>query len=377
MSYYGFRPYVPVAKRRAIAARELEKLRKKGRKISPVVLEGRPIARTFWGKAWCENLERYSDFENRLPRGRTYVRNGSVVDLQIERGQVRAMVSGSELYTVRIDIDTIPKARWEAICRDCLGSVTSLVELLQGKISKNVMERVCREGDGLFPSPREIKMRCSCPDWADMCKHASAVLYGVGARFDAEPDFLFALRGVDRSELIAGAGRNLPIGQTQVAAERIIADDDVAALFGIELEPAPSQSGSKDADTGLKSGISGRTKRAAPFNRPPAKEPISLNSNSARTKPTPTRSKGAKASPVSSGGRPQPTDADAHRAEARIARGKAKSATQPIRSPRKTPKQEVAASEPIAPPLERKSRRGAQTIAAKWTKWKKQKARHS
>ena len=201
------------------------------------------IARTFWGKAWCENLERYSDFENRLPRGRTYVRNGSVVDLQIERGQVRAMVSGSELYTVRIDIDTIPKARWEAICRDCLGSVTSLVELLQGKISKNVMERVCREGDGLFPSPREIKMRCSCPDWADMCKHASAVLYGVGARLDAEPDFLFALRGVDRSELIAGAGRSLPIAQTQVAAERIIADDDVAALFGIELEPAPSQSG--------------------------------------------------------------------------------------------------------------------------------------
>ena len=172
MSYYGFRPYVPVAKRRAIAARELEKLRKKGRKILPVVLEGRSIARTFWGKAWCENLERYSDFENRLPRGRTYVRNGSVVDLQIERGQVRATVSGSELYTVRIDIDTIPKARWEAICRDCLGSVTSLVELLQGKISKNVMERVCREGDGLFPSPREIKMRCSCPDWADMCKHA-------------------------------------------------------------------------------------------------------------------------------------------------------------------------------------------------------------
>ena len=376
MSYYGFRSYVPVAKRRAIAGRELEKLRKKGRKISPVVLEGRTIARTFWGKAWCENLERYSDFENRLPRGRTYVRNGSVVDLQIERGQVRAIVSGSELYTARIDIDTIPKARWEAICRDCLGSVTSLVELLQGKISKNVMERVCREGDGLFPGPREIKMRCSCPDWADMCKHASAVLYGVGARLDAEPDLLFALRGVDRSELIAGAGRSLPIGQTQVAAERTIVDDDVAALFGIELEPAPSQSGSKDPDTGLRSGISDRTKRATTVNRSAAKGPISLNSNSPGTKPTPTRSKGAKASPGSSDGRPQPTDADAHRAKAPVARGKTKSAAQPIRSPKQTPKP-VAASEPVAPPLEPKSRRGAQTIAAKWTKWKKQKARHS
>jgi uncharacterized Zn finger protein len=373
VSFYGFRPYVPVAKRRAIAARELEKLRKTGRKILPVVLEGRSIARTFWGKAWCENLECYSDFENRLPRGRTYVRNGSVVDLQIERGQVCATVSGSELYTVRIDIDTIPKARWEAICRDCLGSVTSLVELLQGKISKNVMERVCREGEGLFPSPREIKMRCSCPDWADMCKHASAVLYGVGARLDAEPDFLFALRGVDRSELIAGAGRNLPIGQTQVAAERIVAEDDVAALFGLELEPAPSQSGPKDPDTGLKSAI----KRATAFNRSVAKGPISLSSNSERTKPTPTRSKGARASPGSSSGRPQPADADAHRAKAPVARGEARTATPPIRSPGKAPKQNGAASEPVAPPFEPTSRRGAQTIAARWTRWKKQKARDS
>jgi hypothetical protein len=278
---------------------------------------------------------------------------------------------------VRIDIDTIPTARWEAICRDCLGSVTSLVELLQGKISKNVMERVCRKGDGLFPSPREIKMRCSCPDWADMCKHTSAVLYAVGARFDAEPDFLFALRGVDRSEMIAGADRNLSIGQTQVAAERIIVDDDVAGLFGIEMEPAPSQSGSEDVNTGLKSGTGGRTKRATPFNRPAAKESISFNSNPARTKLTPTRSKGVKASAGSRGGRPQSTDADAHRAKAPIARGKAKSATQPIRSPKQTPKQEVAASEPDAPPLERKPRPGAQKLPAKWTKRKKQKVRYS
>jgi uncharacterized Zn finger protein len=371
MSYYGFRPYVPVAKRRAIAAREREKLRREGRKISPVVIEGRTITQTFWGKAWCENLERYSDFENRLPRGRTYVRNGSVVDLQIERGQVRAMVSGSELYTVRIDIDTIPKVRWEAICTDCLGSVTSLVELLEGKISKNVMERVCREGDGLFPSPREIKMRCSCPDWADMCKHTSAVLYGVGARFDREPDFLFALRGADRSELIAGAGRNLPIAQTQVAAERVIAEDDVAALFGIELEPAPSQSRYEDADTGVKLVIGGRTERGTPFNRATAKEAVSF------TKPTPTRSKDSKAFPVSSGALPQPTDANVDRAEARIARGKAKSATPPIRSPKRAPKQDVAASERSPAPLERKPRRGAQRLTAKWMKSKKQKAGYS
>jgi hypothetical protein len=220
-------------------------------------------------------------------------------------------------------------------------------------------------------------MRCSCPDWADMCKHTSAVLYGVGARFDVKPDFLFALRGVDRSELIAGAGRNLPIAQGAVAAERLIADADFAALFGIELEIAPSQSGSEDADAVLKSGISGRRKRAAPINRQPATEADSLNRSSAKFKPTPIRSRDSKPSSVSRGGRPQPTDADANGAEARIARGKAKSATRPIRSPAITPKQEVAASEPIASPLERKSRRGTQPIAAKWTKWKKQKGRHS
>ena len=203
MSYYGFRPYVPVAKRRALAAREVEKLKKKGRVITPVTIEGRTIARNFWGKAWCENLERYSDFENRLPRGRTYVRNGSVVDLQIERGQVRAMVSGSDIYEVKIDIATVASSRWKAICADCACSIGSLVELLQGKLSKNVMERVCREGDGLFPAPSEIKMSCTCPDWADMCKHVAATLYGAGARLDAAPDLLFASarrrsRGIDR-----------------------------------------------------------------------------------------------------------------------------------------------------------------------------------
>ena len=240
MSYYGFRPYVPVAKRRQQAAREMEKLKKKGRIVSPVVIEGRTIARNFWGKAWCENLERYSDYENRLPRGRTYVRNGSVVDLQIERGKVRAMVSGSEIYSVKIEIGTVSQACWKAICKDCLGSIGSLVELLQGKLSKNVMERVCREGDGLFPSPREIKMTCSCPDWAGMCKHVAAVMYGAGARLDIAPDLLFTLRGVDRSELIVDAGADLPMTRTGIATERLLAEDDVAALFGIEMAPGPS-----------------------------------------------------------------------------------------------------------------------------------------
>ena len=230
MSFWSYRPYVPVAKRRAQAAKEVEKLKKKGRAILPVVLEGRKIAQSFWGRAWCDNLERYSDFENRLPRGRTYVRNGSVVDLQIARGSLRALVSGSDIYEVKIDIALAVPERWKAICRDCAGSIGSLVELLKGKLSRNVMERVCRENEGLFPGPRDIKMSCSCPDWADMCKHVAATLYGAGARLDSAPELLFTLRGVDSAELIASAGVDEPLSQTGASSKRILADDDVAAL---------------------------------------------------------------------------------------------------------------------------------------------------
>ena len=160
---YGWRPYVTVAERRRKAAREMEKLKKKGHPVSPVVIEGRTIAKTFWGKAWCDNLERYSDFANRLPRGRTYVRNGSVVDLQIGGGEVKAMVSGSEIYKVAVKVTPVSKARWRSICEDCAGAIDSLVELLQGRFSKGVMERICRQGSGLFPSPDEIRALVQLP----------------------------------------------------------------------------------------------------------------------------------------------------------------------------------------------------------------------
>src|SRR3954470_15328985 len=168
MGYYGWRPYVPVAEKRRQAERKLATLKKQRRSVTPVTIEGRTIAKSFWGKSWCINLERYSDYENRLARGRTYLRSGLVVDLQIKKGEIAAMVAGSSLYKVRIAIAPVPAARWKAICRDCAGTVDSLVELLQGRLSKGVMDRVCRTGDGLFPSPGEIKLSCSCPDWADM-----------------------------------------------------------------------------------------------------------------------------------------------------------------------------------------------------------------
>jgi uncharacterized Zn finger protein len=238
MSYYEWRPYVPVAQRRREAAKKLAKLKKKSQSVSPVRIEGRAIVKSFWGKSWCTNLERYSDYENRLPRGRTYVRNGSVIDLHLAKSKVSAVVSGSDLYMVTITIVPVAATRWKAICRDCAGTIDSLVELLQGRLSKGVMDRVCREGDGLFPAPSEIKLSCSCPDWADMCKHVAAVLYGVGARLDEKSALLFELRGVDENQLLANAGQELSLKTAVPATTELLDDGDVAALFGLEMVEA-------------------------------------------------------------------------------------------------------------------------------------------
>jgi hypothetical protein len=247
--FYGWRPYVSIDTRRRTAQREMERLRKKGHPVSPVVLQGRTIARTFWGQSWCRNLERYSDYSNRLPRGRTYVRNGSVVDLQIARGEVKARVAGSSLYTVRVEVAAVPRARWTALCRSCAGGIDSLVELLQGRLSKGVMERICAEKTGLFPAPAEVRFACSCPDWATMCKHVAAVLYGIGARLDTRPELLFELRGVDQGELIARAGKDLPLGRKGPAAGRVLAEDGLSELFGIDLAEASAPAAAKPRRT--------------------------------------------------------------------------------------------------------------------------------
>jgi uncharacterized Zn finger protein len=232
--FYDWAPYVPVAERRRKAAGEKAKLAKNGQPISPVVVQGRAIAATAWGKAWCANMESYSDYSNRLPRGRTYVRNGSVIDLQITPGTVAARVSGSSIYRTTITVKPVPKAKWQQICTDCAGGIDSLVELLQGRFSKGVMDRLCRQGDGLFPVPMDIRFDCSCPDGAYMCKHVAAVLYGIGARFDSKPELLFTLRQVDPAELLSKAGSG--VVTAPAAGERTLAGDDVGALFGLEMD---------------------------------------------------------------------------------------------------------------------------------------------
>lgn len=236
MSNWSWAPYVPVAQRREKAQKAAQKAIKSGKNYEPVVIAGRTIAKTFWGKAWCNNLEAYSDYENRLPRGRSYARNGSVIDLKIEPGKIIAQVMGSRLYKIEIAINALPASRWNALVKECTGSIASLIELLQGKFSKSVMERLCAKNTGLFPSPNEIRLACSCPDWASLCKHIAAVLYGVGARLDEKPELLFVLRQVDANDLLSAQVAEIPQTKKASSKARVLDESALADVFGFEIE---------------------------------------------------------------------------------------------------------------------------------------------
>lgn len=242
MSYYGWAPYVSVAERKAKALKHVEGLAKKGIPCNPIQIQGRKIASTFWGKAWCDNLEKYSDYANRLPRGRTYVRNGSVIDLQVSKGKVNAQVMGSSLYQIEIKVTALPQSTWKTLVSSCAGKIDSLIELLKGEFSQAVMEIITAKDEGLFPKPKEIKMKCSCPDSASLCKHLAAVLYGIGASLDSKPQWLFTLRGVDQMDLIATATAGGSLGGSLGGLQAVSAgldDGDLANLFGIEMAEEP------------------------------------------------------------------------------------------------------------------------------------------
>ncbi len=235
--YSEWAPYVPVAQKKNNAVKHAAQVAKKqGRQPAPVKLEGRKIATTFWGQSWCKNLEAYSDYANRLPRGATYVRNGSVVDLVIKPRSIEAIVAGSETYKIKIDIDGLSKPTWKKIKQDCSASIDSLLDLLAGRFSDGVMQRLTRQKEGLFPSPREIKMKCSCPDYSDCCKHLAAVMYGVGARLDKQPELLFLLRDVDHQELVSQAVAEGNLDKELSGNGDALAGEDLSAIFGIELD---------------------------------------------------------------------------------------------------------------------------------------------
>ena len=236
--------YKSVSTLKAEAKKHLKKLQEKGQKLEPVDnITGRKIARTFWGERWCKHLECFSDYSNRLPRGRSYVRNGTVIHLEIQKGKVLACVSGSSIYNVTINIKPISTKKWKVIRKSCTGRIGSLIELLQGKFSDSVMEIVTDPKTGIFPQIDDIDLKCSCPDWATMCKHVAAVLYGVGARLDEQPELLFKLRGVDHEELIsteamteAMAGETEKVSKKRLASRKKLQASDISDVFGIDTD---------------------------------------------------------------------------------------------------------------------------------------------
>ncbi len=226
--------YVSVGEKKVKAQKHIEQLRKKGQILKPVIIEGRTITHTFWGKKWCAHFESFSDYDNRLPRGRTYARHGGICHLEIDTGKIHAMVSGSSIYNVDIEIKPLHEDAWAAIKKQCAGTIGSLVELLQGRLSESVMKIISDPENGLFPQYSEIHYKCDCPDWALLCKHIAAVLYGIGHRFDDSPELFFKLRGVDPTELIDNSIDFAP--DAADSDEDILDGSELSGIFGIELE---------------------------------------------------------------------------------------------------------------------------------------------
>ncbi|MDF1617611.1 SWIM zinc finger family protein [Petrocella sp. FN5] len=238
MGYYGYSKYVSVAEKKAKAIRAIEKLKKKNKDIDPVILEGSALVKTWWGKSWNHNLESYADYSNRVSRGRSYVRNNAVLDLRISKGIVSALVQGSRAkpYVVKIQIDTLSRDKWDQVTRLCNHRIDSLEQLIEGKFPKELSVMFTEKKYGLFPSPKEIHFSCDCPDWAFVCKHVAATLYGIGARLDVNPMLFFDLRDIDGQELVKKSMEkkleNMLINAGKKST-REIAAEDVQGIFGL------------------------------------------------------------------------------------------------------------------------------------------------
>lgn len=299
--YSGFPRYVSKAEKIRKAEQTLKKLRKKGASLASVKVEGRTITKSWWGRAWTDNLERYSDYENRLPRGRSYVRSGAVLDLKITQGTITALVAGSRStpYKVTITITSPGKKRLAALQEKCLSSLDSLHLLLSGEFPADLKNDFFKQGSGLFPMPKEIKLDCSCPDWADMCKHVAAALYGVAVRLDEKPELFFLLRGIDANSFIGkevtNEGRKMAKKAARKTARTLALDDSqMEGLFGISLETPGNKT--KSAPTKMR-GLPARKKTVVS-----RKKTADVNSTVSRKgKSTPKKVKGAKSKPAAIG----------------------------------------------------------------------------
>lgn len=241
MYWGGYGDYISVDQKKAQAQERIKKLIKKGEKIEPVYIEGKSIANTWWAKAWNKNLQLYADYTNRIGRGSSYVRNGFVLDLKISNGLVTALVSGKKIYNIHIDIAPLSITKWNTIKELCKGKIESVTELCSGKFPKDLILVFTDKDMGLFPSLNEMKFYCNCPDYAKMCKHISAVLYGIGARFDSDPNLFFTLRNVNISDLISVVVKEktksiIEKAKIKSKGTKILSDANLSSMFGVEVE---------------------------------------------------------------------------------------------------------------------------------------------
>lgn len=234
-------PYVPINERRKKTLKKINVLRKKTANLTPIIIKGPTIAKTWWGKAWNKNLESYADYANRIERGRSYVRHHAVMDLKIKSGQINALIQGSRRtpYRVIIKIKPLKENLWSAIKTSCQEELDSLDALLSGEFPQVLASIFTNQQTGLFPSPREITFNCSCPDWASMCKHVAATLYGIGARLDDNPELFFILRKVKIKALITGsitAHKETLLEKAKKKSAKIMDNANLSQMFGIDLD---------------------------------------------------------------------------------------------------------------------------------------------
>ena len=223
-------------KARASAAQ----LERKGRMLTPALVEGRTIARTWWGKAWVSNIERYADFSNRVGRGKRYVRAGCVIDLQVSKSRIEAVVQGSRKkpYEVSVYIEPMGDEAFAALLERCSTRADSLESLVAGDFPQEMKNQLTAGRDGIFPAPALVRFDCSCPDSALMCKHIAAAIMGVAPLLDANPLLLFELRGINTQDLVKRSVEqklNLMLANADAPSPRIldVSDDELTRLFGV------------------------------------------------------------------------------------------------------------------------------------------------
>ena len=230
-------PSVQELRRRAEAS--VSSARRKGQTMEPAIPQTRsgPICQSWWGQAWCRNLEGYADYSTRLERGRRYIRSGTVLDLKIHKGRIEARVQGSRRvpYKVEIRISPLSEEKCQLILEKCGRRIRTMEDLIYGRFPEELKDLFTQQ-DGLFPRPTEISFMCSCPDWALMCKHVAAVMYGVGLRLDENPFYFFELRGIDVDRFIDVALDNKVermLENASAVTSRIMDTGEMGDLFGI------------------------------------------------------------------------------------------------------------------------------------------------